>query len=258
MKKELKRNTAGVFFDLYGTLLIYGDMKSAWADWLKAFYDRLCLHGLAISMESFSNHCDRFFGKEEPPGENDGFTVFERRIHCLTTKLSCPLRPDEVAGTANYIAGVWQKHVRLDEEAATVLSILHSHKTLGLVSNYDHPPYVKKLIADYGLGGFFQTVVISGDVGVKKPDPRIFDPALRQTGLRPCEVAYIGDTEEDMAAAWSAGMMPVWIQRWTHGTDRSALDFTADENPESLTQENHVGTDVTRVVCLKELVELFV
>jgi FMN phosphatase YigB (HAD superfamily) len=25
----------GVFFDLYGTLLRYGDMKSAWADWLR-------------------------------------------------------------------------------------------------------------------------------------------------------------------------------------------------------------------------------
>jgi hypothetical protein len=24
----------GVFFDLYGTLLIYGDMTAAWADWL--------------------------------------------------------------------------------------------------------------------------------------------------------------------------------------------------------------------------------
>ena len=25
----------GVFFDLYGTFLRYGDMKSAWADWLR-------------------------------------------------------------------------------------------------------------------------------------------------------------------------------------------------------------------------------
>jgi hypothetical protein len=28
----------GFFFDLYGTLLIYGNMKKAWSDWLTAFY----------------------------------------------------------------------------------------------------------------------------------------------------------------------------------------------------------------------------
>lgn len=56
----------GVLFDLYGTLLVYGDMKKAWADWLHHFYVSLCNLGLTLSEEEFSKECERLFWKAEP------------------------------------------------------------------------------------------------------------------------------------------------------------------------------------------------
>jgi FMN phosphatase YigB (HAD superfamily) len=53
---------------------------------------------------------------------------------------------------------------------------------------------------------FFTAIVISGEVGIRKPDPRIFHLALQRTGLQPEEVVYVGDTEEDIAGA--LGMHP--------------------------------------------------
>jgi hypothetical protein len=41
------QNIKGVFFDLYGTLLIDGDMKTAWSDWLIAFFSQLVPLGLS-------------------------------------------------------------------------------------------------------------------------------------------------------------------------------------------------------------------
>jgi hypothetical protein len=73
----------GVFFDPYGTLLLYGDMQAAWTDWLTTFYQCLHRHGLALSPDAFAERCHRFFGKAEPLTLAEGFTVFEQRIHTL-------------------------------------------------------------------------------------------------------------------------------------------------------------------------------
>ena len=55
----------GIVFDLYGTLLVYGNMKEAGSDWLSTFYDLLKKQGLNISKDSFSYECDGFFSKAQ-------------------------------------------------------------------------------------------------------------------------------------------------------------------------------------------------
>ena len=49
----------GIFFDLYGTLLVYGNMDTAWSDWLKALHAQLRLRGLTRSIESLAKTCDQ-------------------------------------------------------------------------------------------------------------------------------------------------------------------------------------------------------
>jgi putative hydrolase of the HAD superfamily len=59
---------------------------------------------------------------------------------------------------------------------------------------------------------YFQSVVISEEVGVAKPDPRIFEPALRTIGVEAGDVLYVGDSvTSDMAAARNAGMDFCWL-----------------------------------------------
>ena len=43
----------GIFFDFYGTLVIYNDNTKAWADWISTFYNCLQNYGLGLSEESF-------------------------------------------------------------------------------------------------------------------------------------------------------------------------------------------------------------
>jgi hypothetical protein len=111
----------GIFFDLYGTLLIYGDMTAAWSDWLTEFHSYLSTHGLSLSKESFAKHCDRFFGKEEPPPQPDGSSVFERRIQALCLDLGLSVRVGDIRRIANTIANTWQKHILLDPDCRPVL-----------------------------------------------------------------------------------------------------------------------------------------
>ena len=59
---------------------------------------------------------------------------------------------------------------------------------------------------------YFQAVVISEEVGIAKPDPRIFAPALQKIGVAAGDVLYVGDSvTSDMAAARNAGMDFCWL-----------------------------------------------
>ena len=91
------------------------------------------------------------------------------------------------------------------------------------------------------------TIVISAEVGIKKPDPRIFDSALEQTRMKPEEVIYVGDTEDDIIAAHAAGLVPILIQRDNEG---NAFDFSV--NTHNLEQEEFTP-DVRTITKLSEL-----
>jgi len=66
----------GVFFDLYGTLLCYGDVQAAWRDWLDAFDNGLIPHGLCVSPSEFVLRFDGFFMRPEPERRDNAFTIY--------------------------------------------------------------------------------------------------------------------------------------------------------------------------------------
>ncbi len=79
---------------------------------------------------------------------------------------------------------------------------------LGVISNSDGR--MADLIARVGLGDCFDDVTDSGSVGFEKPDPRIFQAALRSLGAAPGESAYIGDVYSiDYLGAIGAGMQAI-------------------------------------------------
>jgi len=234
----------GIFFDLYGTLLVYGNMKQAWSDWLSTFYDLLKKQGLNISREAFSKECDGFFSTDEPVAGGDHLTVLECRIKSLCQRLNLQPGHKELRHIADTIAEAWQNHITIDPETIPVLSSLKRNKTIGLVSNFDHPPHVRNILADYKLEAFFDTIIISGDVRVKKPSPAIFSFALEQTGLSKNEVIYVGDTNEDVDGAMAAGIRPIFLARPVQGTDNTALDYRSAhsgiDSPDHFSSKNEV------------------
>lgn len=234
----------GIFFDLYGTLLVYGNMKQAWSDWLSTFHDLLKEQGLNLSKDSFANECDGFFSGNEPAGFDDNLTALERRIKFLSARLDLKLGQKELGHIADKIARVWQNHITIDSETVPVLTALKRNKTIGLVSNFDHPPHVRDVLIRYELNSFFDTIIISGDVRVKKPDPAIFCIALGQTGLSKDEVIYVGDTNEDVKGALAAGIRPILLARPVQGTDSIALDYRSEhdglDSPDHFSSKNEV------------------
>ena len=67
-----------------------------------------------------------------------------------------------------------------------------------------------------GLSELLDAVVSSADVGLHKPDPRIFELACERLGVAPSDAAHVGDHQyADIIGAEAVGMVPVLIDR--HG-----------------------------------------
>lgn len=109
--------------------------------------------------------------------------------------------------------------------AKEALDRLASRFRLGLVTN--GIPDVQRLkLEATGLADLFELVMISGELGCGKPDPRIYAVTLEGIGARPENAIMVGDNfRRDVAAAQDAGIRAVWIAAGRPSPDPSATPF---------------------------------
>ena len=132
-------NPRGILFDLYGTLLIFGDLNAAWEAWLQAFYQAMRGLGMEVEEADFRRRCDGFFSWPEPAWQEDGLTVAERRFQEFCAGMGHPLEGRDLREVVDGAVTAWQRHVDVDPEAAEVLEEAKSQRPLALVTNFDHP-----------------------------------------------------------------------------------------------------------------------
>lgn len=69
-------------------------------------------------------------------------------------------------------------------------------------------------VARIGLQSMFRGTVTAKDLGIAKPDPRIFHAACEQLGVAPADVLHVGDDLMlDVNGALGAGLQAVWLHR---------------------------------------------
>ena len=105
-------------------------------------------------------------------------------------------------------ANLWSRGA---EDAPETLEALRRRGyRLAVVSNADGR--VRALLETAGLAEYFEFVVDSSEVGVEKPDPRIFHAATGRLELPPSACAYVGDIYEiDILGARAAGLEAILI-----------------------------------------------
>lgn len=122
---------------------------------------------------------------------------------------------------------------------------------LGIVTNrlWGGVPFYEDL-ATLGLLDYFKLpqIAISGDLGVRKPNPRIFEHVLQALQAAPGETAMVGDSlSADILGAQSLGIMAIWkpkswLREWalTHVALEPAQ---ADERAHMFSQDTFPGID---------------
>jgi putative hydrolase of the HAD superfamily len=120
--------------------------------------------------------------------------------------------------TADAIEGVFE----------VLESIRQGGYKTAIIANADSD--ARNIIASCGLGDYFDVVVISEEVGIEKPDKRIFQAVLDKLGIEAKNAAMVGNRiDADIVGANRTGMISVWF-RWNdryHG-----IMVSEDERPD--------------------------
>ncbi len=123
--------------------------------------------------------------------------------------------PDEEK-IAVYLAqmhrGISRKRIQLYSDVGRVLDTLKQRFPLALVSDAQSCFSIAEMKI-LGIHDFFKPIIISGDYGYRKPDPRLFLQALDALGLRPEEAIYVGnDMFRDMFGARQLGIKTIFFK----------------------------------------------
>lgn len=98
-------------------------------------------------------------------------------------------------------------------DAEEVLKYTHSRGyKIGVIAN--QLPGTASRLENWGLLKYIDVVAASAELGVSKPDRRIFTYALEQAGCRPEEALMVGDRlDNDVLPAKELGMKTVWVRQ---------------------------------------------
>ena len=113
----------------------------------------------------------------------------------------------------------WMHAGRFDRLFADVMPALNALEARGMpmavLSNF--PTYLHDVLARFDLTRFFDFVVVSADVKLAKPDPRIFDLVAEKANRPRDRLLYVGDhIGDDIEGATGAGIDAVLIDRRNH------------------------------------------
>jgi putative hydrolase of the HAD superfamily len=93
-----------------------------------------------------------------------------------------------------------------------LLERLARRHRLAVVSNFDYTPTALAILDAAGVRDLFAAIVVSDEVGWRKPRADIFQEAIRRTGVEATRTLFVGDRADiDIVGAHGMGMHAAWI-----------------------------------------------
>jgi 2-haloalkanoic acid dehalogenase type II len=203
-----------ILFDVGGTLVDLRPTKE------EIFQKHLKAHGLDVSAETLTpilTKAERRFdaqtaelnGKNEEPfwEKYDNFVLDSIGYSGERTSFSKDLSDDFarlIPDVANWI--------EYPDARPLLEDLIDREFRLGIISNATD--LARKVLVNLDLKKYFETLVISAEVGVHKPDQRIFHIAAKELKVPPNRAIYIGDRlAVDVVGARRAGMNAILVDR---------------------------------------------
>jgi HAD superfamily hydrolase (TIGR01662 family) len=117
--------------------------------------------------------------------------------------------PRALAALFSFSESQWKNMPHVHQ---TLRRLQERNLKLAIVSNAADNANVQRLIDNAHLRSYFDPIIVSANVGVRKPNPRIFEPVLKAWNIAPSEVVMIGDTlGADILGAKNARMKSIWV-----------------------------------------------
>ena len=216
----------GLLFDYGGTLDTNG---KHWATVLWSFYEH---YAIAISRDQFYEayvFAERELGTTPLVMPDFDF----QQVLQLKIKLQFAyLKSEGILIDESLIPAIVERAYQLAKDTVdyskSLLEDLHGRMPMVMVSNFYGN--LQTVLKDFGILHYFDHVVESAVVGVRKPDPTIYQLGVKALGLPAENCLVIGDSyTKDMAPGKACGCQTLWLRGadWNpdkEGSDESAAD----------------------------------
>jgi putative hydrolase of the HAD superfamily len=207
-----------VVFDVNGTLV---DIRTdeQYSKIYRFISRYLTFHGIDVHHEALKNEYFQLVrehrhesGERHP--EWDAQEVWRRFLR-RRAHHAWDLNHDRIEQTSLTLAemyrGISRSKLSLYPGVSETLDALGRHRRLAVVSDAQRV-WARAELRTVGLESRFEQVVISGEHGFRKPDPRLFEIALHRLGLAPWEVLYVGnDMYRDVYGPKQLGIKTVFF-----------------------------------------------
>ena len=199
-----------ILFDLYGTLIDIHTVEKSPAVWrdLARFlrYRGLPADEAALRMAFFA-------ALKRKSAERHPEWVARDVFGGLLAQLGHPGNERFADEVAQLFRTLTIRRLGLFADTLPALRALSGRYRLAIISDAQRQ-FLEPELREVGLADLFETVVVSGDFGYRKPDPRLFEHALRLCGCAPAEALMIGDNlRRDVGGAQAAGIPAIWLRR---------------------------------------------
>lgn len=200
-------------FDLFNTLI------TVEPDTLRDAMERMVIslqkNGIAIDYEPFKNSYREAAFKYVQQARKDGKETHNSIwVSAALNKNGSSIPPDDARiGIAidQYFSAFYDNCHTLPG-TIDMLDKMKERYPLGLLSNFTHGPAAREILERTDLAPYFNAIIISGELGYRKPHPKVFKKLAEQLGTDSNEIIFIGDDPEpDIHGAWRSGLKPVWI-----------------------------------------------
>jgi len=129
-----------------------------------------------------------------------------------TRALPAQRRAELPAAVAEIFRGVSRKKLKLYPHVRHVLNRLRERYPLAIVTDAQSA-YARAELHKVRILDYFDSIIVSGDHGFRKPDSRLFEYALAGLNVTPAQSVYVGnDMFRDVHGAQAAGMRTVMFE----------------------------------------------
>jgi HAD superfamily hydrolase (TIGR01549 family) len=201
-----------ILFDLDDTL--FDHIGTARATLAATAASRATLHGVPVK-DLYARYSELL--------EELHLQVMTGRISYLEARqqrfarLLAPYEPAASAEAVGEFAEQYYGHYQqLRRPVAGALALLQALKPgykIGIVTNNRLAEQQEKL-RHLGMSELVDALITSEEVGVLKPDPRIYQVALERLGAEAAQTVMVGDNwQADVVGALAVGIRPLWLNR---------------------------------------------
>lgn len=193
---------SAVFFDALGTLVALEPPAPRLAELLRVPFDAQTEAAVRAEMTYYRDHAHE---------GRDAASLAGLRLRCaeiVSTALDAEVSAETLMQAIQFTA--------YQDARPALLSMRSLGITTVCVSNWDYA--LPEVLDRVGLGDLLHGVVTSAEAGAQKPDPAIFEQALRLAECAPGEALHVGDTaDEDLVGATAAGIPSMLVVRESGG-----------------------------------------